>query len=465
MAVIIGRLPALAGAALLGGVLAAAPASAGTARLCLREVVERAIAESHLVKAGDFDVEKVGEGVRKARALRILPEVSLKLESGLVPEARGTVVYSPDSSGALNDLGPFYRLELKLVQPLWTFGRLDATEALAREGLATQKARSALTGQNVAFDASRAYWALAAAAAGEAIARNMRRDFDLLQREVEKRVADESSGVNDSNLFEVKANNYSIDRLYLDALELRRTAADALRTVMNLPGEDEPALVHEPSPSVEVDEDRTAVVVARAVEAHPEVRAMVAASRVPAAKVELQRRSRNPVFFLAGGVGYANAGNRDEQDNPWVNDDFNYTRIGAEIGLKWDANLYRKNLDVSEASAEYAAILEQLEVLRSKVGVEVRRTLRETQRTRALLDSARTSLKAAKSRLRLVLDNWATGVEEVHQVIDAYEKYYRLRVEEPQREYDLNVALARLGFVLGDVNLYLGWVHDGKVSL
>jgi len=459
------RLPALASVALLGGFLAASTAAAETPRLSLREVVQRAIAESHLVKAGGFEVAKAGEGVRKAQALRILPEVTFNAEGGLVPEARGTVVSSPDSSGALHDLGPFYRVELKLVQPLWTFGRLDATETLAREGLATQKARSALTGQNVAFDASRAYWALAAAAAGEAIARNMRRDFDLLQREVEKRVADESSGVNDSNLFEVKANNYSIDRLYLDALELRRTAADALRTVMNLPGEDEPALVHEPSPLVEIDEDHTAVVVARAVEAHPEVRALAAATGVLAAKVELQRRSRNPVFFLAGGVGYANAGNRDEQDNPWVNDDFNYTRIGAEIGLKWDANLYRKNLDVSEAAAEYGAILEQLEVLRSRVGVEVRRALRETQRTRALLDSARTSLKAAKSRLRLVLDNWETGVEEVHTVIDAYEKYYRLRVEEPQREYDLNVALARLGFVLGDVNLYLGWVHDGKVSL
>ena len=116
---------------------------------------------------------------------------------------------------------------------------------------------------------------------------------------------------------------------------------------------------------------------------------MTAATRVLAAKVELQRRSRNPVFFLAGGVGYAHAGNRDEQDNPWVNDDFNYTRIGAEIGMKWDANLYRKGIDVSEALAEQRALLEQLEVLRSKVGVEVRRALRETQRTRALLDSAR----------------------------------------------------------------------------
>ena len=235
--------------------------------------------------------------------------------------------------------------------------------------------------------------------------------------------------------------------------------------MLALPGEDEPALVDEPPPAVEIDEGRIALLVAQAIESHPEVRALTAAARTQAANVELQRRSRNPIFFIAGGVGYAHAGNRDKQDNPWVDDKFNYSRIGAELGLKWDANLYRGGIEVSAALADHQALLEQLEVLRAKVGIEVRRSLAEARRTRALLDSARSALKAAKSRLRLVLDNWETGVGEVKDVIDAYGKYYRLRIEEPQSEYELNVALARLGFVLGDVNLYLGWVHDGKVSL
>jgi outer membrane protein TolC len=464
MAVIQKSARALLGLVLLGG-LAASAAAAETPRLGLREVVERAVAESHLVKAGAFEVAKADEGVRKARALRILPEVTLSLASGLVPEAHGTVVSSTDSSDDPDGLGPFYRLELKLVQPLWTFGRLDATEALARQGLAAQQARRAMSGANVAFDAAKAYWALAAAARGEAIAQSMRRDFEKLQGEVEKRLLEESSGVTDADLFEVRTSGYSIDRLYFDAVEARRVSADTLRGLLALPGEDEPALVQEPPPAVEIDESRTADLVARAVEAHPEVRALSAATRALDARVELQRRSRNPLLYFAGGVGIAHAGNRDEQDNPWVNDDFNYTRVGAEIGLKWDANLFRKNIDVSEALAEHRALLEQLELLRAKVGVDVRRALREAGRARAVLDSARLAFKAAKSRLRLVLDNWETGVGEVSDVIDAYDKYYRLRIEEPQREYDLNVALARLGFLLGDVNLYLGWVNDGKVSL
>jgi hypothetical protein len=45
-------------------------ASADTVRLGLRAAVDRAVSESHLVRAGDFDVAKAGEGLRKARAQR-----------------------------------------------------------------------------------------------------------------------------------------------------------------------------------------------------------------------------------------------------------------------------------------------------------------------------------------------------------------------------------------------------------
>jgi len=465
MALNVVRVSAVLGAALLVGALSSASVGAETLLLGLRETVERGVAESHLVKAGEIEVERAGQGVRKARALRILPEVTVNAGTGLVPEARGTVVYSPDTSGDLDDLGPYYRLELKLVQPLWTFGKLDSAENLALKGLAAQEARSALTGQNVAFNVAKAYWALAAAVRGDVVAGDMRRDFDELTREVESRLADESSGVDDADLLEVKSKTYGIDRLYLDALELRRHSADALRELLALPAESEPAAVNEPPPSVAIDESGISDLVARAVDAHPEVRALTAAANALGAKVELQRADRNPVVFLAGAAGVAHAGNRDEQDNPWVKEDFNYQRIGAEVGMRWDANLYRKNIDVSENLAEQRAVLEQLAGLRSKVEVDVRKSLRESVRTRALLDSARASLKASKSRLRLVLDTWETGLGEVSDVLDAYEDYYRLRTEEPVREYELNLALARLGFVLGDINLYLEWVHRGKVTL
>ncbi len=453
------------GAALLAALLGAPGAGAETLRLGLRETLGRAAAESRLLQAGAHDVAKASEGVRKARAQRVLPEVSLGAAGGFVPEARGTVLDSPDTSSDLDELGPFYRLELKLVQPLWTFGRLDALEGLALRGLALEEARRELTRAGVALDAAKAYWGLAATEKGTEIAADMRKDFDELQREVEKRLADESSGVDHADLLEVKASAYRIERAHLEANEARRLAGDVLRALLALPAGTEPEAVDEPAPAVAFDEAAGAAALERAVESHAEVRALAAAERALAAKVELERRDRNPVFFLAAGARYGHAGNRDEQDNPWVQDDFNFSRVGAELGLKWDANLYRKNIEVGEAAAERRALAARLEALRAKVGVETRQALRAAGREGALLASARAALKAAKSRLRLVLDNWETGLGEVEEVLDAYEKYYTLRAEEPQREYALNVALARLGFALGDVNLYLEWVHRGKVVL
>lgn len=449
----------------LAGAVAVPDAGAETVRLGLRATVERAVAESHLLKAGDADVAKAGESVRKAQSQRILPKAEVSLRTGLVPEARGNVVSSPDTRDSLAGLGPYYRLELTLAQPLWTFGKLDALETLARQGVATEEARRALTRENVSFDAAKAYATLAAANRTGEVAEDMRRDFDQLQSEVEKRLNDASSGVDDADLFEVRTQAFGIDRAHLGALEVRRLAADALRAMLALPDADEPEPIGEPSPLVEIDEAAFPGAVARAVERHPEVRALAAAERAVAANVELQRKSRSPVVFLAAEAGTAHAGNRDEQDNPWVQDDFNFSRIGAAIGVTWDANLHRANIDVSAALDERRAVAERLAALRSKVGVDVRQALRATVRERALLESARSALKAAKSRLRLVLDTWETGLEEVSKVLDSYEKYYELRAEEPQRELALNLAIARLSFVLGDVNLYLGWVERGKVSL
>jgi outer membrane protein TolC len=452
-------------AALLLALLPAAAGAGTTVSLGLRETVERARAGSHLVRAGDQEVAKAGEDLRKARSQRVLPEASLNFASGVVPEAHGNLIFSPDSSNDLRGLGPYYRVELKLVQPLWTFGKLDALERLAQRGVSTQEARRAVTAEGVGLDAVKAYWALAAAVKGEAVARDMRQDFEKLQREVEERIRSEKAGVSDADLLDVKSDGYAIDRTYYDSVELRLAASDALRALVDLPPGSEPVTRDEAPPAVALDAAGMEAFAARAVAGQRQVRALEEGVRALTAKVELERASRNPVLFLAAGAGYAHAGNRTEQDNPWANETFNYQRVGAEVGLRFDSDIFRGKYDVGAAEAERRALEEQLAAARELVTVEARHAYREAGRDRALLDSARAALKAAKSRLRLTLDNWETGIGEVHDVLDAYEKFYRLRAEEPQREYALNCALAALASVLGDINLYLEWVQHGNVSL
>ena len=57
------------------------------------------------------------------------------------------------------------------------------------------------------------------------------------------------------------------------------------------------------------------------------------------------------------------------------------------------------------------------------------------------------------------------GIGEAQPLIRAYRADYRLQATVIQSEYDLNVALAELALVLGDMSSYLTWVADGQIAL
>ena len=53
-----------------------------------------------------------------------LPRMDYLQIAGLIPEAKGNATYSPSNrSDLLTGLGPFTRLEIKINQPLYTFGK------------------------------------------------------------------------------------------------------------------------------------------------------------------------------------------------------------------------------------------------------------------------------------------------------------------------------------------------------
>ena len=74
-------------------------------------------------------------------------------------------------------------------------------------------------------------------------------------------------------------------------------------------------------------------------EATDELKAADAGVRALEAKWRLTRSNRMPLFYLAGALGYAHAGHRTDQTNPFVVDNFNYFRLGAFLGVSWNFNL------------------------------------------------------------------------------------------------------------------------------
>ena len=127
------------------------PAAEGGERVGLQEALERTLASSHVVRAAGHDVGKAEVAVRRARAERYLPEAELLVETGVVPAAKGTVLDSPDEDDDFDNLGGFYKVNLKVVQPLYTFGRLKSLEEAALEGFDAQQAKREFTLQELSL--------------------------------------------------------------------------------------------------------------------------------------------------------------------------------------------------------------------------------------------------------------------------------------------------------------------------
>src|SRR5438067_1426937 len=78
-----------------------------------------------------------GEVITKEfKAVSYLPSASATLITGPVPAAHGNVVnYDPSTTNRkLNGLGPFGRIDISGVQPIWTWGQLTAARDAANAG-------------------------------------------------------------------------------------------------------------------------------------------------------------------------------------------------------------------------------------------------------------------------------------------------------------------------------------------
>jgi outer membrane protein len=431
----------------------------------VRSAVETALANNPMGLAAKFQVQRAGLNVKKAQYQSYLPKLNFNLDTGFVPEARGDIFYSPDKSDELNGFGPFYRIDLKLVQPLFTFGRISSAIEATRygESLAVSEREQIL--EKLALEVIETYWGLASAIRAESVALDLRDNYEKLLREVRERLEDEDSAVDDLDLLEVKAYNFSVEENYRKAYEMKTLSSQLFNALLYIDLDTPIATSGEPTPEFVPEKAGLDRSILAAQKFRPGIKAIEAAAEAVRAKTDLAKSQRYPLIFLSAGVGLAQANNRTDQDNPFVVDNFNYKRVAAAFGVSWDLNLIERNVDVMQAEAEHRAVLERLKALKTEVAVEVNRAFLEAERNSLLLESARKSLKAAKTWLRVSLENWDLGIGEVRRMLRAYTAYYSMERTVIEYEYRLNASLAKLAYILGDTKLYLDWVQHGKVTL
>jgi outer membrane protein TolC len=434
-------------------------------KFSLETALVYALSESPVVVRTRLEREKARLLLDEVRSQSLLPEFSLLGQTGLVPEARGDVFDSPDKQTDLDGWGPFYKIDVKLVQPVFMFGRKLSARSAAQSGIDLQDIKSDSEVEKLVLTVINAYSALSAAKKAEAVADEVKENYDKLQEEVKKRLEAEDSEVDDTDLLEVKSNRYLIEEIVIKSKSQRKLAERAFNAAIGREIAAVVEVLEVKIPGIQLDETRMYRVVQQALPRNQDIRGLNTALQTLRAKTRLAYSKKRPIIFLVGGFSYAYASHRQDQTNPFAVDNFNYMDLGAFFSFQWDLNFFRKNIEARQYQLEREAMEQNLKLLRSKIEMEIFKAFTEVKKSILLMEQARASLKAAKSWLRLSMDNWDMGIGEVERLIKAYNAYYQLKGVEIERSFDLKTSLVNFAYILGNTKLYLEWVKNGKVKI
>lgn len=434
--------------------------------LSLKEAIEIAQLDAHAkTTSSQLEIDSAEQEVKEIFGTFYSPRFGLESYTGLVSEARGDITTTSDTNEDYDGLGPFLKIDLKVIQPLYSFGKYASAKEAGDNNLAMKVAQYHQSQDDLSLEVTKAFLGVVAGRAGTEVSKELRKGYEQLVQQVEKQLKNPDSNLDDADLLEAKSLHFQIEKQCSNIAANTDMSLLYLKGLLNLAPDMPLTTLATKTPEIDPSAN-IASQLQKYFRAHsPLLQRLHSGMKGLQKKAELERRKRYPDLFLAMGAGYGTAPNRDKQENAFITDDYNYERLGGALGLKWDFNFHVSDAKIGKALIEYKQLSEKKELtLRLKDGT-IAKLYGDAVRNKGLLTAADKSLKAATSLLRLESDNVELGLGDIKRLIKAYQYYYQLKGDVISTRYSYLMSLAELANTAGDMNLFLQWIDNGTVQI
>jgi outer membrane protein TolC len=459
-------------AALFGLLSAVLPSSALARKYTLNELLEIARTQNPGLRAGDAATRGMQAQVSEARR-NWLPQGDLTSFVAPVPRVEcepggPNPIVSNDqttrednciqtnaspSHGALNYLtnfaGAYSRTDLKLVQPIWDFGKISAGVSAAEAGVVVTTGRTAGARADVELNVRKAYWGLKLARELRSMLEEGQGYLDTAQKKIEKQLADGSGNATVTDKLRLKTVRTEIEVRLLEATRLEAIARSGLRALLGSESPEEVDVDDEDFEALEVPARPLAYYEEQARLSRPEVRTLDYAVKAKRALADLEHRKLYPDLVLIGQVSFAYAPTIDSPASAFASNPFNGYGGGIAAAMRLPLDFGPKLARGARTRAEAEEIEERrLEAL-GGVGFEVAKAYLELAEAQTRLVEVNKGEKAGKAWVAAVTQNFALGLADARDFSDALLQSFKMRTFALQAVYDLNISTATLSRAAG----------------
>ncbi|HEX2569917.1 MAG TPA: TolC family protein [Polyangia bacterium] len=329
--------------------------------------------------------------------------------------------------------------ELRLVQPLYTFGKIEYAKSAAEHGVRAGQAGIDSARRDAELQVIRAYWGLKAARASLAIVQQGRDEIAPWVDKINKDLDSDAPRYSETDLLRIKVALAQVDILTSNLERGEAIAREGLRTVV---GEE-----------VDVDESElNPVDVADLPVSHYQTQALLHRPEITqldeglAATRDIARVRRSellPDLAIAGGFNFRYTPTIEDSQSAFEN---KANQFGYSVLLT-----FRQPLDFAQKVARWRHAGADAELLAARrrlavdgIHFEIARAYADLTEARKRLMNTERGQRTAQGLLTAIRQNLDLGTVTPRDLVDAARSYFELRLGYFQSIMDVNVALAVL---------------------
>jgi outer membrane protein TolC len=409
--------------------------------------LERALEVSLDVHEALADAQIATSQLAQAKAGR-LPQATF---TGLLSFTKGAEEGSEAAitGDTTDDIGPWSKGELKIVQPLHTFGRLRneiraASQQVAAEQAASEKARDAVLAAIKEF-----YYSLLFSRQIKDLLDEVHENFTKALETAEERLENQEENITQQDVLKLRIGLAGVSK---ELLTLERAIAvthAALKQHLGLSSGMPFDIANTQLKPVELNLQPLTVYLEQASQQRPEIAQIEAGLEARKDRVQASRSAYYPTIFLASCFKSEVAPNRDDTDNPYLKSFNSLDGPGVALGLRWQLDFWMTRAKVAEQLARVTKIEIKKQKAEMGIGLDIQRRYLEMQENQKKLGVARKARKAARALMITSLANFTLGVGEAKEVFNNLGLYSRMASDYYKVIYNFNLTAAKLSQAAG----------------
>ncbi|MBP8645351.1 MAG: TolC family protein [Syntrophobacteraceae bacterium] len=429
--------------------------------LTLDQVIRMALDYSPQIQEAEQDVKAAETDLAQAKAGQ-WAQMDVTAYGGPVQDAdTPLVVVSPAKGpdGLLRgdiknrdetSIGIFGRLELSIVQPLYTFGKISQRQKAASHGLEAQRAAREKKRGEVILTAKEYYFGYIVAKQGIDAADDADAFLQDARRRITRLLEVNSTHVEESDLYRLDAFEAEIQRFKIKAETGAKMAYLALKKHIGYPPTKDFQLDMKVLPKDTRALGTQEECVQKAMSQRPEFEQIRRGIEARQALVEAAKADLYPSVFAAAVGSFAGAPGRERLANSYIEDDFNHAYMGAILGANWHFDLGIGQARVRKARAELQKMLHTKEYAEQNIPLEVAKYYQDSIEAQASFQAYEKAAVASRKWVVSAFSNFDMGVGPARDIFDAIDRYGKNQGEYLLSLYNYHVSLARLSYAVGE---------------